>query len=58
MLKLNLQYCPADGKSQLTGKDPDVGNDWGQEEKEMAEDEMARLAQWTWFEQIPGGSEG
>ena len=25
----------------LTGKDPDAGRDWGQEEKGMAEDEMA-----------------
>ena len=23
----------SDGKSQLTGKDPDAGKDWGQEEK-------------------------
>ena len=28
-------------KSWLTGKDPDAGKDWGQEEKETAEDEMA-----------------
>ena len=28
-------------KSWLTGKDPDVGRDWGQEEKGMTEDEMA-----------------
>ena len=27
-------------KNQLTGKDPDAGHDWGQEEKGMAEDEM------------------
>ena len=26
-------------KSQFTGKDPDAGKDWGQEEKGMAEDE-------------------
>jgi len=31
---------PPDVKSQLTGKDPDVGKDWGQEEKGVAEDEM------------------
>ena len=30
-----------DTKSQLTGKDPDAGRDWGQEEKGMTEDEMA-----------------
>ena len=33
---------PADAKSQLTGKDPDVGKDLGQEEKGAAEDEMVR----------------
>ena len=27
-------------KSWLIGKDPDAGKDWGQEEKEMVEDEM------------------
>ena len=31
-----------DAKSQLTGKDPDAGKDWGQEEKEATEDEMVR----------------
>ena len=25
----------------IVGKDPDVGRDWGQEEKGMTEDEMA-----------------
>ena len=30
---------PPDEKSQLTGKDPDAGKDWGQE-KGAAEDEM------------------
>ena len=29
-----------DAKSQLTGKDPDAGKDWRQEEKGMKEDEM------------------
>ena len=33
--------CPSDAKSWLTGKDPDVGKDWGQEEKGTIEDEMA-----------------
>ena len=32
---------PPDVKSQLIGKDSDAGRDWGQEEKGMAEDEMA-----------------
>ena len=31
---------PLDVKSQLIGKDPDAGKDWGQEEKEVTEDEM------------------
>ena len=34
--------CPPDVKSQLTGKDPDAGRDWGQEEKGTIEDKMAR----------------
>ena len=29
-----------DMKSQLTGKDPDAGENWGQEEKGVTEDEM------------------
>ena len=31
---------PPDMKCQLTGKDPDAGKDWGQEEKGTTEDEM------------------
>ena len=31
---------PPDIKSQLIGKDPDAGKDWGQEEKGTTEDEM------------------
>ena len=31
---------PPDVKSQLTGKDPEGGKDWGQEEKGVTEDEM------------------
>ena len=30
----------SDAKSQLIGKDPDAGKDWGQEEKGTTEDEM------------------
>ena len=33
---------PPDAKSWLIWKDPDAGKDWGQEEKGMTEDEMAR----------------
>ena len=32
---------PPHAKSCLTGKDPDAGRDWGQEEKGTTEDEMA-----------------
>ena len=32
---------PPHAKSWLTGKDPDAGRGWGQEEKETTEDEMA-----------------
>ena len=38
-----------DGKSWLIGKDPDAGQDWGQEEKGMAEDEMV-----GWHHQLSG----
>ena len=46
---------PPHAKSWLTGKDSDVGRDWGQEEKGMTEDEMAgwhhrldgRESEWT-----------
>ena len=31
---------PPDAESWLTGKDPDAGKDWGQEEKGTTEDEM------------------
>ena len=52
---------PPDGKSCLIGKYPDVGKDWGQEEKGATEDEMV-----GWHHQLnghesdltPGDSEG
>ena len=37
---------PPDEKNWLTGKDPDAGKDWRQEEKGMAEDEMAGWHHW------------
>ena len=43
---------PPDAKSQLTGKDPYAGKDWGQEEKGKTEDwhgRMVSLTQWTWI---------
>ena len=46
---------PPHAKSWLTGKDPDAGRDWGQEEKGMTENEMVgwdhrldgRESEWT-----------
>ena len=37
---------PPDAKSWLTWKDPDVGKDWGQEERGKTEDEMFRWHHW------------
>ena len=39
---------PPHEKSWLTGKDPDAGRDWGQEEKGMTEDEVASRTRCTW----------
>ena len=36
---------PPDVKNCLIGKDPDAGNDWGQEEKGTTEDEMVGCSQ-------------
>ena len=35
-------FWPPHVKGWLIGKGPDAGRDWGQEEKGMTEDEMAR----------------
>ena len=52
---------PPDANSQLTGKDPQAGKNWRQEEKGAAEDEMVgwhhRLNGHE-FEQTPGDTEG
>ena len=51
---------PPNAKSQLIGKDPDAGKDWGQE-KGATEGEMVvwhHLLNGRAFEQTPGGSEG
>ena len=40
---------PPDAKNWLIWKDPDAGKDWGQEEKEMTEDEMV-----GWHHQLNG----
>ena len=52
---------PPDGKSWLSGKDPDAGKDWGQEEKRATEDEMVGWYHWLnghEFEQTSGDTEG
>ena len=52
---------PPDAKHWLIGKDPDAGEDWGQEEKGTTEDEMVgwhhRLNGHE-FEQTPGVGDG
>ena len=48
-------------KLGYTGKDPDAGKDWGQEEKRATEDEMVgwrHQLSGLKFEQTPGDSEG
>ena len=40
---------PPHMKSGLIGKDSDAGRDWGQEEKGMTEDDMAR-----WHHRLDG----
>ena len=40
---------PPHAKSWLTGKDPDAGRDWRQEEKGATEDEMA-----GWYHRLDG----
>ena len=42
-------FWPLDMKSQLIGKDPDAGKDWGQEEKGTTEDETV-----GWHHQLDG----
>ena len=42
-------FWPPDANSQLTGKDPDAGKDWGQEEKGATEDEVV-----GWHHQLNG----
>ena len=50
MLKLKLQYFGRLMQSWLTGKDPDAGKDWGQqEEKGMTENKMI-----GWHHQLNG----
>ena len=54
-------FWPPNVKNWLTGKDPDIGKNWGQEEKGMTEDEMVGWHHWLnghEYEQTPGDSEG
>ena len=37
---------PPDAKNSVSGKDPDAGKEWGQEEKRTTEDEMVRWHHW------------
>ena len=37
---------PPDVKTRLTGKDPDAGKDWGQEEKGATEDKVVGWHHW------------
>ena len=49
-----------DVKSWFTGKDPDAGKDWEQEEKRVTEDTMVEWHHWLnghEFEQAPGDGE-
>ena len=46
-------FWPSDVKSWLIWKDPDVGKDWGQEEKGTIEDEMA-----GWHHRLNGHESG
>ena len=52
---------PPDARNWLIGEDPDVGKDWGQEEKGTTEDEMVGWYHWLngcGFEQPLGDCEG
>ena len=56
-----LILWPPHEKSWLIGKDSDAGSDWGQEDKETTEDEMAGWHHWLnghEFEWTPGVGDG
>ena len=56
-----LILWPSDAKHWLSGKDPDAGKDWRQEEKGMTEDEMVCWHLWLKrheFEQALGVGDG
>ena len=51
-----LIFWPPDAESWLTGKDPDAGRDWGQEEKGMTEEEKGTTEDEMagWHHQLDG----
>ena len=52
---------PPDAKNWLTGRDPDAGKNWGQEEKGTTEDEMVGWHHWLdghGFGWTPGVGDG
>ena len=49
MLKLKPILWPPDAKNWLSGKDPDTGKDWGQEEKGKTEGWDGWIASPTWW---------
>ena len=54
-------FCPPDVKNWLTGKNPDAGKDWRQQEKRTTEDEMIGWHHWYnahEFERAPGVGDG
>ena len=56
-----LVLWPADANNYLTGKDPDSGKDWKQEENGMTEDEVVgwhHQLDGHEFEQAPGVGDG
>ena len=58
--KAPILWSP-DLKSQLIGKDPAAGKEWGEEENRETEDEMVGWHHWLKgheFEQAPGDGEG
>ena len=48
-LMMKLKLWPSEVKNQITGKDPDPGKDWKQEEKGTTEDEMV-----GWYHRLDG----
>ena len=43
-----LVLWPPNAKNRLSGKDPEAGKDWGQEEEGTEDEMVASPTQWTW----------